>query len=263
MRGSDAKPRAAAGGTGAAGRPLLLSDDDDDDLFDDGGGAAAPAPPPAAAQTPGKTPLKTQTVAEADAVEAEAEAEAAAWAAGEAVDAAIDLEDGESPSQVDTLSELRGELLLLEQELWARQVSANWPAYRLTWRHRVSEAATVEQLRTFLAHLEQECPSAAALGADWAHGRARWRQRVQASGADDLPLLLLQFARSAREVPGERSAAALPPADARRRARARPRQPCRPRHAVAGRRAGGALAAVARAPRPQARLLFRRSWREV
>ena len=38
VRGSDAKPRAAAAGTGAAGRPLLLSDDDDDDLFDDGRG---------------------------------------------------------------------------------------------------------------------------------------------------------------------------------------------------------------------------------
>ena len=168
----------------------------------------------------------------------------------EAVDAAIDLETV-SPSQVDA-GHNNG--CCSSSRSWrARQVSANWPAYRLTWRHRVSGATS--SVCTLLAHLEQECPSAAALGADWAHGRALAPAR--ASERERSPLLLLGC--SQRAVPG-----GAPPPRCRRPTRAAAARGAAAVQAAARVPAGaGALAAVARAPRPQARLLFRRSRREV
>ena len=54
----------------------------------------------------------------------------------------------------------RRELLLLEQDVWARRVAQDWPQFRPLWRHRVAQATSAAGLGSLLAYFEAHCPPA-------------------------------------------------------------------------------------------------------
>ena len=91
-----------------------------------------------------------------------------------AVDAA------EDAAEESARSLLRRELLLLEQDVWARRVAQDWPQFRPLWRHRVAQATSAAGLGSLLAYFEAHCPPASVGKAPgWRAGRLRWSVELE------------------------------------------------------------------------------------
>ena len=90
------------------------------------------------------------------------------------VDAAEDV------AEESARSLLRRELLLLEQDVWARRVAQDWPQFRPLWRHRVAQATSAGGLGGLLAYLEAHCPPASVCKAPgWRAARLRWSVELE------------------------------------------------------------------------------------
>ena len=91
-----------------------------------------------------------------------------------AVDAA------EDAAEESARSLLRRELLLLEQDVWARRVAQDWPQFRPLWRHRVAQATSAGGLGSLLSYFEAHCPPASVGKAPgWRAARLRWSVELE------------------------------------------------------------------------------------
>ena len=98
----------------------------------------------------------------------------------------------------DNLRTFKKKLVALEERVRKdHSTKADWPQYRLTWRHLVDRTNRVDGLRQSLIHFEAECPLLqGALRKTWEATRHSWIFRIE-SVADlhELESLLEEFTR--------------------------------------------------------------------